>query len=122
MWENLEGVLNQQPEVDLATLQAQLREKTTVLPILQLPAGEEYYLPRLLQSAQPPPSPAGSKEGDEDMTTSGSRVEEDMTTDDELANWPRALRVAETNLIRTTEDEVEISQYDELLLGDFLKF
>ena len=116
VWESLEETLNQQPVVDPSTLETQLKEKTIVLPILQLPAGEEYFLP------QPLPAPSGSRQGIEDMKTSvgsGSRREEDLTTDDELTNWPMALRLAESNLQRSTQDDIEISQYDNLLRGFF---
>ena len=62
------------------------------------------------------------KLGIEDMKTSvgsGSRREKDLTTDDELTNWPMALRLAESNLQRSTQDDIEISQYDDLLEGIF---
>ena len=116
-WQGVETILEQQPPVDSATLESQLREHTTLLNTLQLPDGEDYFLPKPQRRSPAPPSPEMGAPGG-GTTSSG---DEDITTDDELPDWPRALIAAEANLTRSTEEALEVSKYDDLLKGEFLE-
>jgi hypothetical protein len=116
-WQGVETILEQQPPVDSATLESQLREHTTLLNTLQLPDGEDYFLPKPQRRSPAPPSPEMGAPGG-GTTSSG---DEDITTDDDLPDWPRALIAAEANLTRSTEEALEVSKYDDLLKGEFLE-
>ena len=115
-WQDIRAILNR-PTTTRAALEEELRAKTTLLPSLTLPEGEEYFLPKVGTSSTTTNPKGETRDEKEEFTP----MEEDTTTDEEVQDWPRSLKRAEANLARSNEEAMEIAQYDDLLSGDFLE-